>query len=203
MCRLRNRCSRTTIFLNPTAVLSRYSSRGVVGLTCRNQILQSSDQVDFRKVLEAFREELDDHREAINENTNEIQAGHEYFEALNNKLDKLSARLDELTLLVKGKKENRQFQFSPLTKREKDVFQTLFFLCELAPYSTYKEVARRLGLSEALVAQYVTNMIEKGIPVLKKYHENKVFLKIEPSFRDLQLKENIVGLNSLLSNWVR
>lgn len=173
-------------------------------MICRNQaFLQSSNQVDFRKVLEAFREELDDHREAINENTNEIQAGHEYFESLSNKLDKMSSRLDELTMIVKGKKDGKAFQFSPLSKREKEVFQALFFLCELAPYATYREIARRLCISEVLAAQYVTNMIEKGIPILKKYHENKVFLKLEPAFRDLQLKENVVGLNSLLSNWVR
>lgn len=170
-------------------------------MTCRNQVLQSSDQV--KKVLEAFREELDDHRSAINENTNEIQAGHEYFEALNNKLDKLSSRLDELTIIVKGKKEVSKFKFAPLTKREKEVFQTLFFLCELAPYATYREIARKLCTSESLTAQYITNMVEKGIPVMKKYHEGKVYLRIDPVFRDLQLKENIVGLNSLLSNWVR
>ncbi|MBD3361633.1 winged helix-turn-helix transcriptional regulator [Candidatus Woesearchaeota archaeon] len=170
-------------------------------MTCRNKILQSSDQVN--SVLEAFREELDDHREAINENTNEIQASHEYFEALNNKLDKLSARLDELTLLVKGKKEDKNFNFSPLTKREKEVFQTLLLLCEMAPCTTYREIARRLAMSDALVAQYITNMIEKGIPIVKKYYENKVFLKIDPDFRDLQLKQNVLKIDSLLTNWVR
>ncbi|MBN1645387.1 hypothetical protein JW851_05130 [Candidatus Woesearchaeota archaeon] len=167
----------------------------------RNEVLLESSQV--KNVLEAFREELDDHREAINQNTNEIQAGHEYFEALNNKLDKLSARLDELSLLVKGKKDDKIFNFSPLTKREKEVFQALLLLCEMAPYATYKEIARRLCSTDSLVAQYVTNMIEKGVPILKKYHENKVFLKIDSVFRDLQLKNNVLKIDSLLSNWVR
>ncbi|MBW2969382.1 hypothetical protein KY304_02095 [Candidatus Woesearchaeota archaeon] len=200
MYRLKNRYYTTTIFLNPSIVQFVYSSRGVVGLTCRNQVLQSSDQV--KNVLEAFREELDDHRSAINENTNEIQASHEYFEALNNKLDKLSARLDELTIFVKGKKEVSKFKFAPLTKREKEVFQTLFFLSELAPYVTYREIARKMCSSESLIAQYVTNMVEKGIPIMKKYHTGKVYLKLDPEFHDLQVKENIVGLNSLLSNWM-
>jgi len=172
-------------------------------LTCRNDILQSSDRGVFKQVLEAFREELDDHRTSINENTNEIQASYEYFEALDKKLDTLSARLDELTLLVKGKKEGKKFSFSPLTKREKEVFQALFFLVELAPFTTYREIARKVCMTDALVAQYVTNMIEKGIPVLKKYYEGKVYLKLDPGFRDLQLKENVVGLNSLLLNWAR
>lgn len=190
------------MFLNPANVPFTHSCRGVVDLTCRNQaILQSSDQVS--SVLEAFREELDDHRDAINENTNEIQASHEYFEALNNKLDKLSARLDELTLLVKGKKEDKVFNFSPLTKREKEVFQVLLLLCEMAPYAAYREIARRICITDALVAQYVTSMIEKGIPIVKKYHENKVFLKIDSEFRDLQLKKNVLKIDSLLSNWVR
>jgi DNA-binding NarL/FixJ family response regulator len=173
----------------------------VVDLKHRNEVFLESSQV--KNVLEAFREELDDHRESINENTNEIQASHEYFEALNNKLDNLSERLDELTLLVKGKKEGKNFNFSPLTKREKEVFQALLILSEMAPYVTYREIARRLAITDSLVAQYVTNMIEKGIPILKKYHENKVFLKIDKDFRDLQLKKNVLKIDALLSNWVR
>jgi len=171
------------------------------------EALLSSDQVVFKTkvkmILEAFREEVDDHREAINENTNELQTTNEYLGAVNEKLDKMAARLDELTLLVKGKKEETKLSFSPLTKREKEVFQTLFTLCEFAPYATYKEIARKLCITEPLAAQYVTNMVEKGIPVLKKYHEGKVYLKLDPVFRDLQAKENVIGLNSLLSNWVR
>lgn len=154
-------------------------------------------------ILEAFREELDDHREAINETTNEVQTTNTYLDAVNDKLDKMASRLDELTLLVKGKKEERKISFSPLTKREKEVFQTLFTLCEFAPYATYREIARKLCITETLAAQYVTNIVEKGIPVLKKYHEGKVYLKLDSTFRDLQAKENVVGLNSLLSNWVR
>jgi hypothetical protein len=180
----------------------------VVGLTDRNQeILLSSDQVVFKSrvklILGSFREELDDHRTAINENTNEIQTTHEYLEALNNKLDNFSARLDELTLIIKGKKDEKTFKFSPLTKREKEVFQAFFHLSEFAPYVTYREIARNLCISEGLVAQYITNMIEKGIPVKKKYYEGKVYFKLEREFRDLQIKKNVLKLNSLLTGWAR
>ena len=49
----------------------------------------------------------------------------------------------------------------------------------------------------------VTGMIQKGVPVLKRYDGSVVFLKLDPAFRELQAKKNVIGLNALLTGWLR
>ncbi len=160
-----------------------------------------SSKFEVTSVIDQFREELDDYREAINENTNEIQANYEIIGELNKKIDKFAERLDELTLLVKGKKEDRKFNIIPLSQKEKEIFQTIYELGE-QNYVTYRQISRRLALPEQLVASYVTNIIEKGVIVLKKYVSGVVYLQLDHEFRQLQAKENIVGINTSLTYWM-
>ena len=146
--------------------------------TTTKEVLLSSDEVLFKanlsKVLDAVREELDDHREAINENTTEIQTNHEFLVQLDEKIDKLASKIEELSLLVKGKPEVKEVQVKALTKREKDVFQVIYELGAARPFVTYREIASKLGFAESLVAQYVANIVEKGVPLVKRYSSNKV-----------------------------
>lgn len=157
----------------------------------------------MQSILEGLREELDDHRTAINENTNELQANHEYIRSVDEKLDKLQARLEELELLLKGKASDDKAQIQPLTKREQEVFQALYVVGEGAPFVSYKQLARKLGSSEALISGFITNLVEKGVPILKKYDACQAFVQLEPRFRQKQAKEVVIGLNSLLSHWVQ
>jgi|SRR3989338_1235716 len=160
-----------------------------------------SSKFEVTSVIDQFREELDDYREAINENTNEIQANYELINELNKKIDRFTERLDELTLLVKGKKEGRKFNIIPLSQKEKEVFQAIYVLGE-QNYVTYRQVSRRLALPEQLIASYITNILEKGIPILKKYVSGIVYLQLDHEFRQLQAKENIVGINTPLTYWM-
>lgn len=148
-----------------------------------------------------MRDELDDHRLAINENTDELSATNEFLNELNRKLDRMSERLDELTLLVKGSKDEKKLVLQPLTSKEKQVFLALYLLTESQPYASYEQLARKLLDDKSAVMNAVTSMIQKGVPVLKKYDGNSVFLKLDAQFRQLQAKQNIVKLDSLLS-WV-
>ena len=172
----------------------------------KQEVLVTSDDVFFNKnlnhILSAVREELDDHRESINENTTEIQTSHEFLAQLNDKFDKLAARLDELTLLVKGRTEKSSTSVKTLTKREKQVFQAIYELGNMSQFITYRDIAKQLGTSEALIAQYVTNIVEKGVPVVKRYSSSRVYLNLEKSFREKQAKHCVVGVNTPLSHWV-
>ena len=78
----------------------------------------------------------------------------------------------------------------------------LYTLGELQPFVSYKQLARRLCTTDAVVASFITNLIEKGVPVLKKYDNNIAYLKLEDQFRQRQAKENLVGVNTLLSYWL-
>lgn len=172
----------------------------------KQEVLVTSDDVLFKTnlnhFLKAVREELDDHRESINENTNEIQANHEFLSQLDEKMDKLAARIDELTMLVKGKPEKTSKTIKKLTNREKQIFQAIYQLGAMSAFITYRDIAKELKTSEALVAQYVTNIVEKGVPLIKRYSSSRVYLNLEKSFREKQAKHCIVGVNTLLSHWV-
>ncbi|VVB81297.1 Uncharacterised protein [uncultured archaeon] len=177
----------------------------MVEIRDKQELLLSSDGVVFRQecssVLECMREELDDHRQAINENTDELSATTEFLNELNRKLDKLSERIDELTLLVRGSKVEKCFEIQPLSGKEKEVFQALYLLTETQPYASYEQIAKDLPMSKSVVMDNITSMIQKGVPVVKKLDGTTVFLKLDPEFRLIQSKENVVGLNSLLA-WV-
>ena len=160
-------------------------------------------QSKLNQTIEVIREELDDHRAAINENTTELLSNHEFLGELNEKFEKISERLDELTLLVKGKKEEKVFEICPLTKREKDAFLGLYTLCQQYKFVTYKQLARKLSITVELATSYVTQLVGKGIPVLKKYQKSIAYLGLNKEFAQKQAKDNIVKLNHPLSYWIR
>jgi len=182
-----------------------HSTNGVVEIRDKQELLLSSDAGVYRQqlstVLECMREELDDHRMAINENTDELTATNEFSNELARRLDKLTERVDELTLLIKGRKDEKNFSIQPLTSKEKDVFHALYVLTESQPYASYEQVARKTSLTKGIVMDHVTSMIQKGVPVLKKLDSTTVFLKLDQDFRQIQAKKNVIGLNSLLTAW--
>lgn len=157
---------------------------------------------NFAHVLEAVKEELDDHRESINENTTEIQTNHEFLMQLDAKIDKLASKIEEISLLVKGNSEEKHFRVKALTKREKEVFRTIYGLGATKAFITYREIAAQVGISEALIAQYVANIVEKGVPIVKRYSSNRVYINLTQNFREKQAKHCVVGLNTPLSYWV-
>ncbi|MBI4145809.1 hypothetical protein HY489_00560 [Candidatus Woesearchaeota archaeon] len=173
----------------------------------KQELLLSSDAVVFRQqlstVLTSMREELDDHRLAVNENTSEQSATYEFLSELSRRVDKLAERLDELCLLVKGQKAEPSFDVQPLSAKEKEVFNVLYNVTEEQPFASYDQLARKCLLSREQVVAFVTSMIHKGIPVLKKQDGSMVFVKLDPVFRELQAKKNLVGLDAPLSCWLR
>jgi hypothetical protein len=147
--------------------------------------------------------EFEDHLDAINQNTNEIQGNYEYLCEIDNKINKLSERLDEITMLLKQhnvivEEEKPSFEVKALSKKEKEVFLALYTLEDDKGSVTYADMSRRSALPVELLQAYVTNLIEKGVPIVKRYINNIVYLKLDDRFRDAQTKENIVGLDDEL-----
>jgi len=46
-------------------------------------------------------------------------------------------------------------------------------------------------------------MLQKGVPVLKKKDGSRVFIRLDPAFRELQAKKNVIGLDAPLTCWMR
>jgi len=178
----------------------------VVPISANQELELSSDAVVMRQqelvsVLACMREELDDHRLAINENTQETSSAYEFLNEISRRMDKMSERLDELTLLIKGQ-PSKAFDIKPLSSREKDVFHAIYVLTETQPFASYEQIARKAVLAKEQVVGVITTMMHKGVPLQKKLDGSVAFVKLDPAFRELQAKKNVIGLNSLLTSWL-
>lgn len=167
----------------------------------KKSVLSSSYNLtqQFHAAFSEIKEKFDDHLTSINENTNEIQANYEYLCELDAKMEKLSERLDQMQLFLQkhGLKveEKPEFRVSALTKREQEVFLVLYTLDGTKEQITYADVAKRTGLTEELALGYIDNMIRKGVPITRKHQHHRTYLKLNPYFRTLQAKQNILNLD--------
>lgn len=152
----------------------------------------------FETALKGIREEFDDHRESINDNTNEIEANYELLHKLESKVDRLEAHLEHLQLslsqLLGGSAQQLPASPIALDEKEKAVFLILYTAADEKPL-TYRDIASAAKESEFLVRGYITNMIEKGVPITKRYVNDVAYISLDSSFRDRQARENIVRLS--------
>ena len=153
-----------------------------------------------KKLFSDIKIELEEHLQAINENTNEIQSNYEYLCEIDSKIDKLAERIDKIQLFLQSNLNFitdgiTTFEVKPLTRTEKEIFMVLYALDDEKGIVGYTDIARKTGLTESLISNYIASMIEKGIPILKKYINNRPFLKLDQEFKTLQTKENILMID--------
>ncbi len=165
------------------------------------------DLTTLNYMLEQIREEFDDHLEAINENTNEIQSNASSLAEIDAKLNKVAERIERIELFLQKSQsftvpEMPKFDIKALTEREKSIFLILYTLDYENRPMTYRELQKRAGLPMTLLQGYITSLIEKGIPIAKKYINNVIHLKLDEQFRALQAKTNIVKLEQQTLNHI-
>ncbi len=146
-----------------------------------------------------IKDEFEDHLTAINENTNELQANHEYMCEIDGKIEKLCQRLENIELFLQKKsnfkcEEKPSYKIDRLTKREQSVFLVLYTLEEKGPVSL-KELSRKTSFPDVLISSYIISMIQKGVPIKKKYIANKGYIYLDKRFKSIQAKENILKLD--------
>ena len=164
----------------------------------------TSSSISLEKLNESLKltfsqiyEEFEDHLQAINENTSEIQENYTFLCELDNKIAKLNERIDEIhSILSKftGKKTLKTPSFEdidPLTSTEKNVFLNLY--TEEQPIS-FSELAAKIKMSIPLARQYITNLLEKGIPIQKIYKNTIPYIALDQRFKNLQAKKNILKI---------
>ncbi|HIH12450.1 MAG: hypothetical protein QT02_C0003G0006 [archaeon GW2011_AR9] len=135
-----------------------------------------------------IRHALEEHLTSINENTSEIQALFDYLTEMEVKVDKLSQRLDQLQLNQPTSKP----YVIPLNQLEKRIFLVLY--TETTPLS-YEEISAKSGIPTPLVPECLSVLMNKGVPFLRTFINDQIFLKLEPSFKEMQAKENLVNLS--------
>ncbi len=159
-------------------------------------------KLEVKSILASVKEQLEDHLSAINENTNEIQSNFEALCELNNKMEKLAERIDKIESCLFVAKQEPVFDIKPLTKKEKELFLALYTLLETRPHATYEDIARKLCWTDALVASYVTMLIAKRVPIKKQFVNKKAILFLDSQFKQLQAKNNILGIDTRLTYWM-
>lgn len=144
--------------------------------------------------LDKIEKEMEEHLSVINDNTSEIQSLFDYLHQIEVKLDKLSQRLDQ-TQLNQGNNPqiiNQKPAVIPLNQNEKKVFLVLYTE-EMA--LSYPEIANKSQISISVIPECVSCLSNKGIPLVRTFCNDQVFVKIEPHFKELQAKENLINLS--------
>ena len=161
-------------------------------------LLSRKTHNQIKQAFKDIKEEFEDHLESINENTNEIQSNYEFLCEVDNKVEKLNERLDTIQMFLEKLTNQKLDSFKelthvqPLSIQEQRLFLTLYTSEDAV---SYPQMAERIHLTESLVRQYMTNLIEKGVPVTKQYINRKPFVSLNPDFKELQAKKNIVNLD--------
>ncbi len=152
-------------------------------------------EAKLRRTFKKIKEELDDHLDSINQNTNEVQANYEYIQKLERKIDKLNEKLEELIMMVCTDDELEYVRDAlrevQLSEKEKQVFLALY---TSEDFLSYEEIATKTNMSTFLASRYCTNLLEKGVPIVKRFVEREPQIQLEPWFKELQAKENIMNI---------
>lgn len=147
----------------------------------------------LRKAFKSVKVELDDHLDAVNQNTAEIQANQGLLTELEAKVDKLTERMDNMELLINP--DRSRVLGVKLTRREQEVFMSLY----LSKGLSIRDIGKRLGFTEEMVEMYVFNLLSKGIPVQKELVDDVVVFSLEPDFKDLQARRNLLDIDPHVS----
>ena len=155
---------------------------------------------ELKEALKGIKNELDGHLEAVNGNTSEIQTSYECMNEINGKLEKLAERVESIEMFLQ-KYDNftvveKSFDVKPLTKTEQHVFLVIYALEDEKGLVSYADITRKTGLPGYIVSEYIARLVEKGIPLVKKYINSMPYIKLNPEFKRLQAKENILCIDT-------
>jgi len=155
---------------------------------------------ELKEGLTSVKKELDEHLDSINENTSEIQTSYECMNEINDKLEKLAERTEAIEMFLQKYSNftavERSFDIKPLAKTEQHVFLVIYALEDEKGLVSYADIIKKTGLPGYVVSEYIARLIEKGIPLVKKYINNIPFSINNPEFKRLQAKENILCIDT-------
>lgn len=161
---------------------------------------QKDDGFELKEALNSVKTELDGHLEAINQNTSEIQTSYECVNEVNDKLEKLTERIEAIEIFLQKYSNftaiEKSFEVKPLTKTEQQVFLIIYALEDEKGLVSCADIIKKTDLPGYVVSEYISRLIEKGIPLMKKYINSAPYIKLNPEFKRLQAKENILCIDT-------
>ena len=60
---------------------------------------------------------------------------------------------------------------------------------------SFIELAERSGVPLALLPECISALSNKGIPFVRSFVNTQMFVKLDPEFKELQAKENVVNVS--------
>lgn len=157
-------------------------------------------EFEVKEELKNIRNELDEHLDAVNGNTSELQTSYECLNEMNGRLEKLTERLEALEIFLQQYSNfsavEKSFDIKPLTRTEQHVFLVIYALEDEKGLVSYADIIRKTGFPGYVVSEYIARLVEKGIPLLKKYVNNIPYIRLNPEFKRIQAKENILCIDT-------
>jgi hypothetical protein len=162
--------------------------------------------MDDKKLRDAFRkikEEKDEHLESINQLTSELQTAFEYISELENKYEKLKENIDELMIFKNSILLNDKSHFSNivLSLEEQKLFQTLYVFGEKEPLS-WNFIIKKLDLNDTSFRLLLSSLLDKKIPITKERIGSEWYFNIDPRFREMQTKEQLIHVHESVSKGI-
>ena len=155
---------------------------------------------NLKEALESVRTELDEHLEALNENTSEIQTSYECMNEINSKVEKIAERVESIEIFLQQHSNfvavEASFDVKPLTQTEKDVFLVIYALEDERGFVSCEQIRKKTGLASYVVNEYLSRLVEKGIPLMKKFINGAAYIHLNPEFKRAQAKENILMIDA-------
>lgn len=143
-------------------------------------------------------EDIELERESIDFNPKRIEnkENHEKIDIdLLNNNQIIKQKKQYKTLKFQGLRKEIEDLFENLSKQELLTFLTIYQLEEDKINVTYSHIANKLNLSEGCIRTYVSSLIKKGAPIIKKKYNNKlILLKVSSDFRALNLKKQLMAI---------
>jgi len=161
---------------------------------------------DDKKLREAFRkirEERDEQREGLNELTIELQTAFEYISDLENRYEKLKEITDELQMFKNSLLLNDKTHFSNiiLSLDEQKLFLTLYVFGEKEPLPL-KYITNKLAMEHNMIKMLLSSLLDKKIPITRERIGTEWYFNIDPRFRELQTKENLIKIHESVSKGI-
>ncbi len=154
----------------------------------------------LKEALEGVRTELDEHLEALNENTSEIQTSYECINEINSKVEKIAERIETIEIFLQQHSNfvavEKSFDIKPLTQTEKDIFLVIYALEDEKGLVSCEQIRKKTGLASYVVNEYLARLVEKGIPLMKKFINGSPYIRLNPEFKRVQAKENILMIDA-------
>ena len=154
--------------------------------------LRDELKVAFSKI----KEELDDHLDSINQNDTELRSLYEYMARLNDKVDKISQRMESMEYYRGGNMtEKKEITTIILSREEEELLALLMSNTHKKSLTTYEIIADKMDISTVYSSNLVSSLLEKGIPVVKRFLNGNVLLELDKEFMQTQVQYNIVTLD--------